>query len=64
MQKIPGIGNEPNDGAEHGCDQDGARIFIDLVHRLTMRGAEGAIKSQLIQNGRRAPCGKSEDNLF
>jgi hypothetical protein len=57
--KRPGIDDEPNDRAEHGCDQDGARTLIDLVHRLTMRRAQPGIKSQLIQNGPpRAPSAK------
>ncbi|HEY4980455.1 MAG TPA: hypothetical protein VII24_00620 [Pseudolabrys sp.] len=51
------IGDEANDGAEHGCDQDIARAFIDLIHRVTMRRADRAIKSQLIQIDSRPPLG-------
>jgi hypothetical protein len=62
--QIPGIGDEPNDGAEHGRDQHGARLIIDLIHAPTMRRAEPAIKSQLIQYGPSRAIGQTEDNLL
>jgi hypothetical protein len=63
--KRAGIGNEPNDSAEHGCDQDGLRAFTDLMHAPTMRGVQPRIKSQLNQNGRsRAPSAKTRITYF
>lgn len=47
----PRIGDDANDGAEQGGDQDVARGFMGLLHGATMRGVQPAIKSQLIQNG-------------
>ena len=38
MQKIPGIGDEPNDGAEHSRDQQAARLIMDLIHALDYAG--------------------------
>jgi len=65
IQKISGIGDEPNDGAEHGRDQHAARNFIELVHAITMRRAKPAIKSQLNQNcPPRAPWAKPRITYF
>jgi hypothetical protein len=43
------IDDEANDGAEHGRDQEAARIFIDPIHKMTMPGLVEAINSKLSQ---------------
>ena len=47
----PGIDDEAKDGAEHGRDQDAARIFIDPMHARIMPGQVANINSKLSQVG-------------
>jgi hypothetical protein len=47
MQKIAGIGDEADDGAEDDGYQTVARGFVDLIHWASMRRKGAAIKSQL-----------------
>ncbi len=46
------IGDNADNGAEQGGDQDVARAVVDLDHAAIMTGAGPAIKLQLIQNAR------------
>ena len=65
MQKIPGIGNEPNDGAEHGCDQHVAWVFIELIHVPDYAGRGGRDQLAIDSKWPAAHAiGKTEDNLF
>ena len=45
------IDDEAKDGAEHGRDQDAARIFIDPMHAPIMPGQVANINSKLFQVG-------------
>ena len=47
----PRIDDEAKDGAEHGRDQDAARIFIDPMHAPIMPGQVANINSKLFQVG-------------